>query len=464
MTKEIIKIFAITLLIIMSSCSLEPELADKTSPNPNSAEDLRTLMNGSYTYLKDYRYYGRNYVIAVGEIRADNIFSNRHSGRLGNWSNMTIQTINRRLSDTFRAIYSSIGNPNSIINADFSEIEGDEEDINFMIGEAYAVRAMAHFDLLRAWGQQYIDNGENLGISYELEFKPEDLSVARGTIDENKEMIYSDIENAIQYMKDGVDSQYNGPKTFLSLDAVYTLKSRIATYFREYDVVLGMKDEIEALIAKYPITEADDWVEYWKMNEPGPASIFELANSSTDNAGGSGMANMYSGSYRDAQPFDEIIEDAEFASNDVRASSDMIGTFGSDLRNIGKYPDYQFASDNIKVFRIEEVILNYAEALVGSHPGEALVYLNSIPSKRNGSLYSSTSSDDLYVDIIKERRKEFLFEGFRFFDLQRMGMGIREMPSGDTHEPISAGDYRFALPFPRHETDSNDKIVQNPGY
>lgn len=50
------------------------------------------------------------------------------------------------------------------------------------------------------------------------------------------------------------------------------------------------------------------------------------------------------------------------------------------LRNMGKYPSNDY-SDNINIFRYEEVVLNYAEALLESSPADALIQLNSITAK-----------------------------------------------------------------------------------
>lgn len=269
-------------------------------------------------------------------------------------------------------------------------------------------------------------------------------------------------------MEKGIDSSRETKKTNITLDAARALEYRIAIYFRDYEVIRKEVKEIEELIQKYPITPAHNIVQYWSQSEPGAASIFELFMSNSESNGNSSLGSIFRGAnnFADIQGFDTLLEDADFDNDDVRAQAAMIAfDDGNALRNIGKYPDNKNGSDNIKIFRIEEVVLNYAEALVETDPSKALDLLNRIPLHRNAKPYTFSNTKDLYADILKERRKEFLFEGFRFFDLVRFKLPIPEVdPAVLTHEEILPGDYRLALPIPTQEIDTNHETVQNPGY
>lgn len=467
-----------SLLILFASCSLEPEIADELEFNPSTLDEstIRNLMDGSYEEMMHHRYYGRNYML-VAEVRTDNVFANGNTSRFRRTGSMQIPPTNGRQNNIFKHGYYSLSGPNSIINSDENEIEAlsepeDKENIKHIIGEAYLARALVHFDLLRMYGQAYLDEGDNLGVSYVKEFKGEELNIPRGTIDENKKDIYDDINTAISYFKEGNSSSYASSKTKLTLSAAYGLISRVGVYFKDYDQVLSFGDEIENLIATHPVTPEEDVVDYWAPNaEPGPASVFEIAVTPSESQGIDGLAysfrNGKSGVYGDIQVFENLLDDAEFDANDIRASKAMIDYEGSKLRNMGKYPSdgTDLGVENIKVMRIAEVVLNYAEAL--SEKGQtakALEYLNSIPSNRGlGDNYYTTPSIE---NLLKERRKELLFEGFRFFDLVRFRLGIRDMDPNtpNNHGVVPAGDSRLALPIPQEEIDSNHESVQNPGY
>lgn len=460
MKKYFIIAFSIVIAGLTTSCSLDPTVADEMGTDVTDIQTMRQLMDGSYAQMVDYRYWGRNMLI-LGEVRADNVYANGSSGRFAVTSRMNLLPTSGDVDDTFRYAYATTANPNIIINSDWENVAGDEADKKHILGEAYAVRAMVHFDLLRLFGQAYSEG--DLGVSYITEFKADDVNVSRGTIEENKAKIYADINKAIAFFEEGASSQYASSKINFTLDAAYALKSRVATYFKDYDIALEASSE---LINKYTVTPASEVVSYWSMSTPGEASIFELQQTTDNSQGINGLAYIYRGtSYGDIQCFDNLVSDVGFEAGDVRASSDMIDTINGKVRNMGKYPHMEtlLGSDNIKVFRFAEVVLNHAEALLETgNAGDALTYLNMIPENRNASAYTQATLEN----IEKERRKELLFEGFRFFDLARFGQDIRDIEptSTNNHGLIPAGDYRFAMPIPQKEMDANTAAVQNPGY
>jgi len=133
------------------------------------------------------------------------------------------------------------------------------------------------------------------------------------------------------------------------------------------------------------------------------------------------------------------------------------------LRNIGKWPENQ-GYDNVVVIRIEEVILNYAEALfedgAASYPA-AMAQLNAITSKRGAAAYTSITK----ADILNERRKELMFEGFRFDDLMRTGAGlVKSSPQQNFTTTFTYPNNAFAWPIPQSEIDANSNMTQNTGY
>lgn len=149
----------------------------------------------------------------------------------------------------------------------------------------------------------------------------------------------------------------------------------------------------------------------------------------------------------------------EAAARDVRAG--ILGYQGARLRNMGKYPDIN-GWDNIPIIRYEEVILNYAEALAESgNSSAALEQLTALTSKRNATAYTSATKSN----ILLERRKELIFEGFRWDDLMRTGSAIESY--GTLMELLATYNYPnnvFAYPIPAAELNANSNIEQNEGY
>lgn len=110
---------------------------------------------------------------------------------------------------------------------------------------------------------------------------------------------------------------------------------------------------------------------------------------------------------------------------------------------------------NLKLIRLAEVYLNYAEACVKtSDEAEAKKYLKLIRERAQLPEITSTG-DKLFEDIIKERRLELGMEGFRFFDIVRVGWGPKLFKN------FYPGDE--LLPLPQKELDINkDNLTQNP--
>lgn len=468
MKKKLIMVMSLMVVLVTTSCSLDPTIADNTPVTLTDTDNMRQLIDGSYYTISSSSYLGRNMVIA-GEIRADNTFANGSSGRFIRWGRMNIQEVDGDVSSLMAVAYGSLANANIIINSDIAGIEGDEDDKNQMLGEAYAMRAFVHFDLLRLYGQKYLSGGSNLGISYIKQYKgPKD--VPRGSVESNFEDLKGDIAEAIHYFELGQNSEYATSQTNFTLDAAYALQSRVGTYMKDYAYAYEGSSQI---VDSYDVTSEADFVAMWEQQTPPAGSIFEIfQNTTNNNAGNSSLAYIYRGdAYGDVVAFDNLLEDAEFEEGDVRASEDMIDVVYEDeeeeigyLRNIGKYPSMgqNLGRDNLKVFRIEEVVLNHAEALAnGAGSGDALQYLNMIPQNRGASNYANASMEN----IIKERRKEFVFEGFRLYDLARMGMDIRDMEEPiNNHGLIEAGSFKFAFPIPEREINANNQATQNPGY
>ncbi len=446
--------------IVFTSCDkneLEPTIADDIPVAVTTVDEARQYLNGSYALMASSEYWGRNTII-VGEVRADNVFANFNSGRFVTAAQMNFSPTSGTPTDIMRYAYGTMANLNLIINAE--EIEGDQAEINHAKGEAYALRALIHYDLVRLYGQQFVNGQGGLGakgVSYATEFKGDPLYVERSTVADNKAMIYADLDTASSLLSSSLD---DNSKYTITTNAAFAIKCRVATYFKDYSIASA---SCGAIINEYSLTPAASYADYWVAETAPAASIFELVQTSVENNGINGLANIYQDTnYGDIEVLEEFITDAEFSATDVRASSAFIAADPNGrIRNVGKYNTVGSFTDNIKVIRYAEVVLNYAEALLESNPTQSLQLLNSIPQNRDGSTYTVAT----YENIIKERRKELAFEGYRFDDLARSGRNIPVLNGVDqTHGGPSFGSTDYALPIPRQETDNNPLSSQNAGY
>jgi hypothetical protein len=440
--------------ISFTSCStddLDPSLEQNKSVEGSIVDvnNLYGILKGAYSQMTVSGYYGRD-IIITNEVRTDNCFSNGNSGRFTTQASFTYDANTGYFWDE---AYSTIARANIIIGTDVSTLTGDQDFGVHMQGQAYAMRALAHFDLLRQYGQQH--TGGTLGVPYVTEFKGEDLYPARNTVTEVKDLIMADLATAFSLMD---DSYYDASKEFMSKYTAKALESRVAVYFGDWPAA---KLAAEAVIGSnlYSVIAEGDYVASWGQ-DGSSNSIFELAFNNTDNQGINGLAYIYrttgGGSYGDVQVLDDVIN--LYESGDVRAN--ILGYEGTMLRNMGKFPDNQ-GYDNVSIIRYEEVILNYAEALLETS-GDALTEINKITSKRGASAYTAPLTKE---DILNERRKELIFEGFRYDDLLRTGQDIEKISIQQNFlATIPYGDPRLAWPIPQAEMDANSNMVQNNGY
>lgn len=463
MKKLLYTLFTITLLAgVLSSCSkeaLDPTLAQSKAVEGNitTVEDVKGLLYGAYNRMTSSGYYGRDFII-WGEVRSDNCFSNGNSGRF---------VVDARMdyTDSFGGHWSNIYSVNSIANIiialDPAEIEGDADMLAHYQGQAYAIRALTHYDGLIYYGQMH--TGGELGIPYIKEYKSEDIAPARDTWQNNLTDIYADIDMAISMMDPSLDDD---SKELLTYYGALALKARVATYFGDSPEVISACELIISS-GNYSIVPGAEFANSFLI-DGAVNSIFELAFSSVDNANINGLQYIYRGSsYGDVQALEDLY--LAFDAGDVRAAPDMIGPDpevpSRDYVNLGKYPSTDY-SDNVPVFRYEEVILNYAEALWREGQNAAngdtpLEVLNRVPAERNATLYTTINEDN----ILLERRRELCFEGMRFHDLARTGRDIPYVDTfNQTHEGPAYGSYKYAFPIPLGEMDANSNMVQNDGY
>ncbi|MFV8225010.1 RagB/SusD family nutrient uptake outer membrane protein [Christiangramia aquimixticola] len=437
-------------MVAMGSCStedLDPSLeqSKRSEEAIKTVGDMEGLLKGAYNRLSATGYYGRDYLV-TNEVRTINVFSNGNSGRFTTEAALMYLPNSVYIWDN---AYGVIAIANILIATDVSTLEGDQDYGRHIQGQAYTLRALAHYDLLKTYGQQYV--GGDLGVPYIKTFKGGNDFPSRDTVDSNVNDILSDLEAGFAAMS---DDYFDASKEFISKYTAKALEARVALQFEKW---AQARDAAKTVIDSgiYAIVPAGDYVASFD-NDGGANSIFEIAYSGTDNNGSNSMEFIYRGSvYGDIQVLPNV--ETLYGDDDVRA--DILGYEGDLLRNMGKYPNREA---NVIVIRYEEMILTYAEALFQlGDTAEALTWLNMIPENRGADLYTEINVDN----ILLENRKEFVFEGLYFWDMLRYGMGIDKVdPLQNILESVPFGDYRLAYPIPLTEIDANSNVTQNPGY
>ena len=283
--KHIISCFCA--IIALSACSsdfldIDPE---QNVPSENAVVDIKTLqtaVNGVYSKLQSDAYYGRSMYV-IPELMADNLYlSSRNTGRYLDFDNFIVNEENTYVEDTWNAIYEVVANATKVIDGG-EKLEAttteQQNEINQLIGEVYAIRALAHFDLARLFAQPYnfTAAADHLGIPLVNTSTDENISPSRNTVSEVYAQINSDLNMAISNL-----TSTNNDGRFTNY-AAKALAARVAIYQDNYSNAIKYSSEV---IEKggYSLVSNENYSDIW-ASEFNSESIFEIINTIADNEG-----------------------------------------------------------------------------------------------------------------------------------------------------------------------------------
>ncbi|MGB0523168.1 MAG: RagB/SusD family nutrient uptake outer membrane protein [Flammeovirgaceae bacterium] len=468
-----LKYILLPMLLVMSACEdfvdVEPTHQEVISNGLVDIEDYEGATVGVHSALRSTAYFGRNFGVVL-DMMGEDIFETTES--LGNRRSMTdwIYTTDDVEIDAFwdRA-YVVILRANTVL----SGIDGVEEDVagrsNRLKAQALGLRALAHFDLLRAFAVDYSRNSTEMAIPIKL-----DLSIntpGRNTVAEVYDQIFADLNESLTLFDD-VDQDVT-IRSFFSKTAAYALLARVSLYAGEYadainyaTIVIGNTDT--------DLVSGSDFQDIWtagtSAGEQAKEVIWEVAfTTGTDSRVGGDLYFVPNNriAFRPSVEFIDLFDQV----NDIRFSSYMRAD--SRRGNViipSKYEDND-GFNNFKVFRMGEMYLIRAEAYAESgNDANAMSDLNTLRAARiTGYVDENLTGLALRDAISIERRKELFLEGHRWFDLRRAGEGIvrgNDCAGPATDCDLEANSIRFVWPIPQDEINANASIAdqQNPGY
>ncbi|MBQ0149670.1 MAG: RagB/SusD family nutrient uptake outer membrane protein [Bacteroidales bacterium] len=502
-----IKLAAASVLCIAALSSCEEFLTEYPSESVtsltaiNTPSDVKTALNGVYNKMTSVYYYGRQF-----------LFYADYKG-----SDLTVFSLGRGDSDFFafqheennnahenfwRYIYNDILQVSNIIEraSELGELSSSEQTaLNDYVGQAYALRGLFHFDLVRLYGYPYLkDNGASLGVPIITTVLSADAQPTRATVAEVYAQCIKDLETALPLLS---KSKTNGMINYYG--AVGEL-ARICLYKGDYANALKYAREI-INSGVYTVYEPSKWAASWK-SQYGSESIFELyvsAEDGTDQAKSSprwytlakGQGEGASGCWLASEAFlDRMSEDETDVRWEIMKPDECAlcglggvnvapyyipGRRGSIMKydGDGKTPA---TATNIKVMRLSEIYLIAAEAALATNDkGAAVSYLNEI--RRRSPKLAPATVDNISVDmILSERSKELVLEGHRYFDQLRLGRtivfddttlgtkaGLMDYvltPPDSRSTTVDWNYYRCVLPISLDERNANPGIQQNPEY
>lgn len=463
--------YIVNLLFIFSLYACSEDFYDTEPYDGVSAEnaiateaDMDAAMNGCYAGLRSSNAYGSD-IPFVNEVLADNIYRLASAGdntnRYAAQFNYNYTTRDVYFANIWRQAYTVIARANNVINASITSTA----NVKQLRGEAYTVRALLYFELVRMYAKPFAQGGINPGVplvlKYNLDEKP-----PRASVQAVYDRIVQDLDSAFLLM-----TNTSKNSSYITKYVAKAIQAKVYLYRGEYAAAAAAS---KLVVQSGGYTLTDNYLDYWESaanRSDKVETIFEISCDAINNNGFDELGVMYSQVSPGGDALCSTALSALYGTNDVRKNIFQNGDrSGTPAIIINKYPNTSSSGDrdNIKVMRYADLLLIFSEALYKTGKEDsARIYLNTVAVKREPSLTPySVSGQALLEQIILERRKELAFEGDRFPDLNRLGLTIsRTSEFADGTQSIPSSDHRRVAPLPQYDYDANPNLrPQNDGY
>lgn len=490
------------LLVVLSSCndflSVQPETSVTSESFLQSQEDFEQAIIGAYAPLQEI--YEVDWMMA--EMRSDNTHfmydvANRGSKQDEDLATFLVETNNDNVLSKWENNYLIISRANDVLSK-IDQLDFDQSVKDDLKGEAFFLRGLAYFDLVRNFGGVPLFIGPP--STYEETFQ------SRAPVDEVYDQVISDVSSAADLLT-GLSSER------ATSGAAYTLLADVYLTLEQWENA----EEALTLVENMNYDLLDDYSEVFRpSNEGNQEMIFEVQylGGTAQNIGsnfpysflpvlsdpsvitGVSPANQNdNGSFNTPSP--DLIEAYEDTVNDdrYRASiayhtgpSPLVGITYDHTPYINKFqhPHSQCCEtdQNWPVYRYAEVLLMLAEAIneQGGRQSEAEGYLNQVRNRAGLSETTASSEAELRDIILEERRIELAFENKRWHDLVRTDRAVAVMSDYGTKVKNNPQEYYYPegsfpfegsynisendhlYPIPVAEININPDLEQNPGY
>ena len=319
------------------------------------------------------------------------------------------------------------------------------------------MKAWCYFDLLRLFAPRYEGNELKDGIilkdRVELDFLPR--SSMKACVEEIRKLL-KEARNEKNAMKN---------VHWLSDKSIAYLQVELELYVGNYSAVLEQTENLES---EYPATVLGSgaYGALWSGNGS-EARIFAKYQ----------LSQIYEGIR--FETFDKgdylvLTDEVLFEDGDIRkewSEVEFVMPDAREVRLLGKYNKMnrdEIASKYVNMARAAGMWLMRAEALARSdRSGDAVNLMNRMMEQRGATAWNTgLSGNELINKILEERKKEFVGEGVRFFDMKRCAIPAKRYSvyGKQVSTTIKPDDYRWTLPIPASEYRYNTLVKQNEGW
>ncbi len=485
----------ITLIIIALltvSCGKDfleksPEDSINTANYWQTEDDAINAVNGAYQPLQWPKLY--NMRMWTSDIMSGNSIVGAGGGDDGvetqDMANFVTATDNAGVLDLWRGPAPGILRANLVLQ-NVPSMNIDEDIKDRVLGEAYFLRGMYYFILVRYFG--------DVPLILVPQEPGDDLRPERTDKAIVYEQIISDLTNAKDLLpqKSTYSSSDLGRATTGSATG---LMAKVYLTLEEWQKVVDLADEVETLGYDLNLQYEQNFDVY---NKNSIESLFEVQY--TSNAGedfwsnenqaswlstftGPRGSNMVAGGWGWNQPTSEFM--STYEDGDLRKDATVLfdgcpqfggmdydsgySITGYNLRKFLVTKDvaetYDNSPMNFPVLRYADVLLMKAEALNNlNRTSEAYTPLNKVRKRAGLDNVSGLTKDEFKEVVLHERRVELAFEGQRWFDMIRVDDGQWGLNFLHSIGKTNATTKHLLFPIPQKEIDNNPNLTQNSGY
>jgi len=414
----------------------------------NTADDVQAALVGSYTSLQSADVYG-GYLQFISDLLADDgdiTFVGSYSNPY-QFQRKTIRRDNTNAQNTWARSYTTINRVNNVL-ANLNKVTTAASKIQTE-GEARFMRGLTYFDLVRLYARAWNDGTPSSNPGVPVVITPTNTVtttslVARNTVAEVYTQIIADLTAAESQLPAS-----NG--IFANKYAAAAILSRV--YLQQGRFAEAAAAANRATAGPYLLNPAYD-TEFYQggaLLANTAEDIFTIQNSAQS---GTNQLNVFY---------------SQFQRGDISVNSKLLNQFeaGDDRAGLFTVTANQTYSDKydaqygtIKFIRLAEMYLTRAEANFRAGTAVGATPLSDINSVRTRVGLPVLANVTLPI-ILKERKLELAFEGFRLGDLKRNQESTIDPITGAA---VAWDSPRLVLPIPLAEINVNPNLVQNPGY
>jgi hypothetical protein len=464
-----------------------PSSAIVASQFYKTASDANSAVNAVYGTLNsdpagDFPLYGRQLNLLVENGSDNQVYSPSNTNpdvrALGT---TTYISSNSRVQKVWQQLYYGINRANIAID-NIPAIQMDTTLRNRLIRESKFIRGLLYFNLVRLYG------AVPLVLHNPTTINPTSLLIGRTSVDSIYLQIVSDLKDATNLPKSysGTDlGRATGGAAHTLLAKVYLTRQDWSDALAQLNIVINGGYGY-ALFPNY-------YDAFQKATKNGKEHIFSAQFET--NLGAVNSTQYLSQSFisfnTQTWPIDVPADSSLyrlFSATDTRravtfynsvynaATGQTVVYSNQYVPYFNKFVDYSLtplttqaqSGINYPILRYADVLLMYAEAqneLNGSPTTDAYAAINQVRARANvPDLAGGLSQSDFRDSLFLERRKEFIQEGHRWFDLVRQGGtalvdALHKIPAKS-----AASSKNTLFPIPLVETQLNPKLTQNPGY